>query len=47
MAHNAYLKLSNKASVKSAMLLLSKEDLYIAMMVLGSEITGQRNTQKS
>ena len=47
MAHDAYHKLNNKASVKSAMPPLNKEDLYIATMILGSEITGQRNTQKS
>ena len=47
MARDAYHKLNNKASVKSAMPPLNKEDLYIATMILGSEITGQRNTQKS
>ena len=47
MARDAYLKLSNKVSVKAAMPPLKTEDLYIATMILGSEITGQRNAQKS
>ena len=47
MACDAYLKLNNKASVKLAMPPLNKEDLYIATMILGSEITGLRNGQKS
>ena len=47
MARDAYLKLSNKVSVKAAMPPLKTEDLYIATMILGSEITGQCNAQKS
>ena len=47
MACNAYRKLCNKTTIKAELPLLTKEDLYIATMVLGSEITGQHNTQKS
>jgi hypothetical protein len=47
MARDAYRKLRNKTTIKAELPLLTKEDLYIATMVLGSEITGQRNTQKS
>ena len=47
MARDAYRKLRNKTTIKVELPLLTKEDLYIATMVLGSEITGQHNTQKS
>ena len=47
MEHNAYRKLRNKTTIKMELPLLTREDLYIATMVLGSEITGQCNTQKS
>ena len=38
MARDAYRKLCNKTTIKAELSLLTKEDLYIATMVLGSEI---------
>ena len=47
MACNAYRNLCNMSTIKAELPPLTKEDLHIATLVLGSEITGQRNTQIS
>jgi hypothetical protein len=47
MARDAYRKLHNKTTIKAELPTLSREDLHIATLVLGSETTGQRNTQQS
>jgi opacity protein-like surface antigen len=47
MARDAYSKLRNKTTIKAELPSLNREDLRIATLVLGSETTGQRNTQQS
>jgi hypothetical protein len=47
MARNAYEMLRNKTTITAALPPLNREDLRIATLVLGSEATGQRNTQRS
>ena len=47
MARDAYRKLRNNSTIKAALPPLGRDDLRIATLVLGSETTGQRNTQQS
>ena len=47
MARDAYRRLRNKTTINAELPVLTREDLRIATMVLGSEITGQRNAPKS
>ena len=47
MARDAYRRLRNKTTINAELPVLTGEDLRIATMVLGSEITGQRNAPKS
>jgi hypothetical protein len=47
MARDAYRKLRNKSTIKAELPPLSREDMHIATLVLGSEITGQRNMHRS
>src|ERR1700675_525382 len=45
MARDAYGKLHNKTTIQAELPALSRKDLHIATLVLGSRRTGQRNTQ--